>query len=122
MKDFMMDERNKLDKAINDALIARNDWYVAHVDDLADFKIGDKIYATVPANDYKDQLAGVVNRVYVKVEDNGRPRICYQFTRDARYHYSDNTEDHWNRYYGADTWKRDQTAKMLALQYDISQA
>lgn len=111
----------KLEDAIAHAQAARGQWFIDHLDELAELKIGDKIYAEVAVNDYKLQFAGIVTRVYLQTRDVAdAPVVRYEFDKAPGYHYSNNTESSYAYFYNHDHWVRRKKEDIDRLQREIS--
>lgn len=90
-------------QAVENAQQARRAWMERNYLEFAEFRIGDKIYAEVAANDYRLQPAGVVTAIYLKFDPaNPYPAkvpVYYRFDADPSYLYGVNTEGTHARFY-----------------------
>lgn len=114
------EELQKLTEAVESAIEARYLWMQEHLSDLAEFKVGDPIFAEVASNNYKLQRAGVVAEVYVlPAKDSSVPRVCYKFHPDPSYPYSTNTETNWAYFYNEEHWIRAKQREIERLQREL---
>lgn len=112
------EELQALNSAIEQAKERRREWLERNYMSLARFKIGDKIYAEVAADNYRLRPAGVVNKLYF-VHEGDRCEVHYSFTPSRDYPYGSNTESEWAHFYDEARWQQHLATEISRLQRQV---